>query len=498
MRVWLAGAKLDSALAAAADEVPATDTLEVSITFDYRKVEGRSLSRLLSDRERGIRGLIVKHGARSQRWAPSRMIAANRSFHRVLEKFCTAAAITPEELLDGAGWVASFAARTVLIPLGSTPSVEICRGGRFVAARVLHPPVVEMTAREMATWMVRNTAPDGRIPYEYWPSTGEYSKANNPIRQLMATVCLGRIARLWPDLGAADASRRNLARNLEDFYGERGALGIIEWNGAAKLGASALAALAILEGEGLRGSHAAELGALARGIEALWEEGGAFRTFHYPKTRNDNQNFYPGEALVFWAALWLETRDPTLLCRFMASFRYYRRWHEENRNPAFIPWHTQAYASIYRETREPELLSWLFEMNDWLLPIQQGPECGYPDLVGRFYDPTRPFGPPHASSTGVYLEGLADAYDLARAVGDEGRANAYADAIRAGTRNLRQLQFKDEADMFYVEHRERVAGAVRTNAYDNTVRVDNVQHGLMALMKLITARHHERLFAAAP
>jgi len=39
--------------------------------------------------------------------------------------------------------------------------------------------------------------------------------------------------------------------------------------------------------------------------------------------------------------------------------------------------------------------------------------------------------------------------------------------------------------MFYVGERGRVSGAVRTNPHDNTIRVDNVQHGLMALLKLL-------------
>ena len=74
---------------------------------------------------------------------------------------------------------------------------------------------------------------------------------------------------------------------------------------------------------------------------------------------------------------------------------------------------------------------------------------------------------------------------LAAGEGDEARAAAYASTIQAGIRSLRQLQFKDEADMFYVSERGRVAGAVRTNPYDNAIRVDNVQHGLMALLKLL-------------
>ena len=106
--------------------------------------------------------------------------------------------------------------------------------------------------------------------------------------------------------------------------------------------------------------------------------------------------------------------------------------------------------SLYALTRRRPFAEWVFEMNDWLLPMQQW-EGLAEDLRGRFYDPKRPeFGPPHASSTGVYCDGLADAAALARAVGDSARAVSYERAVARGMRSLRQLQFRDERDAFYV------------------------------------------------
>ena len=90
----------------------------------------------------------------------------------------------------------------------------------------------------------------------------------------------------------------------------------------------------------------------------------------------------------------------------------------------------------------------------------------------------------HASSTGVYLEGLIEAYRIANLIGENKRAKAYQTAIYRGVRSLRQLQFKDERDMFYISQRDYVLGGLRTTVYDNTIRVDNIQLGLMALLKL--------------
>ena len=73
------------------------------------------------------------------------------------------------------------------------------------------------------------------------------------------------------------------------------------------------------------------------------------------------------------------------------------------------------------------------------------------------------------------------------------RAQAYRLAILRGLRSLMQLQFRDGIDMYYVGRTERVQGGIRTEAYDNTIRVDNVQHGLMALLKILARMSGEDL-----
>ena len=125
------------------------------------------------------------------------------------------------------------------------------------------------------------------------------------------------------------------------MYAEEGEVGLILEKDKVKLGAVALAALALTESP-FAGEFATIRDRLATTIDLLWRQDGSFRTFYRPAERNDCQNFYPGEALLFWAKRIVATRDPAPLARFRQSFRYYRAWHLENRNPAFIPWHTQA------------------------------------------------------------------------------------------------------------------------------------------------------------
>jgi hypothetical protein len=382
-----------------------------------------------------------------------------------------------------------FQAQQLLVelhPLGAR-TIPLYRGNTVVPVEAVTRPAVATLSSNLAQWLTSSLQPDGRMIYLYWPSRGQESTANNELRQWMATVALTRLARSRGDTGLMARVEQNLRHNLARGYqiDADGHGQIVEDGTTVKLGAVAMACLALIE-HPRRAAFAAEEAALLRTVSALWQTNGEFRTFWLPQARRDNVNFYPGEALLVWATLYAESKDPALLERIMTSMRFYRSWHRANRNPAFVPWHTQAYFKVWEQTRSAELRDWVFEMNDWLLGIQQwDSQRDFPDTMGRFYDPDRPFGPPHASSDGVYLEGLIDAWRLARETGDIIRQGRYRQALIRGLRNVTQLTFRDETDLFYVSRRERVFGGVRTTVYDNSIRVDNVQHNLMAMLKIL-------------
>ena len=99
--------------------------------------------------------------------------------------------------------------------------------------------------------------------------------------------------------------------------------------------------------------------------------------------------------------------------------------------------------------------------------------------------PAKGSGVPHASSTGVYIEGLIDAWQFARDVGDEARKEKYRVALIRALRSMMQLQFVDDVDMYYVEDPTLIAGGIRTTVYKSDIRCDNVQHPLMGIIKLL-------------
>ena len=465
------------------------DTIEIAIVRSYHE-PGTDMAQarkaMLANAHRGMRGLEISHGDEVERIAPTEMIATNRSFRRLLERFQERYALNEAQMATQVRW-RTLDGEQILITLGKNAEGQVMeRGNVFVPMNEVTQEHVQEIADLAGEWMFNNLHENGRMTYKYWPSRGQESPANNMIRQWMATVAMEEVAARRQDPALWQEIETNIDYNLAHFYREEGQYGLIEWNGKIKLGALALATIALIE-HPKRVKWSQQEAALLRTIDSLWRKDGSFSTFYKPRERNDNQNFYPGETLLLWAILYEQKEDAQLLARFMKSFEYYRKWHlTVNRNPAFVPWHTQAYYRMWKRTKDQRLKDFIFEMNDWLVGMQQWQgDVPYRDMLGRFYAPGKGFGEPHSSSTGVYLEGLCDAFQLANEMEDEKRAEVYRLAVLRGFRSVMQLQFVDEIDMFYVSETKRrhVRGGIRTTVYDNAIRCDNVQHNLMAALK---------------
>jgi len=463
------------------------DVVEVCVAGGFRPVAPARHARVFRRRDRGIVGLEIAWREDVARLAPTRMIAANLGFTRAIEKYLREWNAGFDDFTADGG-LRVFSARQFLLSGAGGEHTALFRGSTLVAPT---PEVGENRAADLAggigRWMLRNLSADGSLPYKYWPSRGVESPADNAIRRFLASLSLARLGEYRGDAAIRDAAVRNLRFNLARYFQTLGdGRGAIVEPAGAKLGAAALAALSILESPA-RDEFTTELAMLTAGVSSLADDELGFRTFFFPPERDgENWNFYSGEALLFWA----ESRrrgalGAPSLEHCAATFARCRERHFRARNPAFVPWHAQACASLFAQTGRREFADFVFEISDWLLPMQQWDGLS-PDLRGRFYDPRRPeFGPPHAASTGAYVEGLADALALARMLGDSDRAAAYERVVDRGLRSLRQLQFRGPHDTFYISNKDRVLGALRTEAYDNAVRVDSAAHALAAAVKLL-------------
>ena len=455
-------------------------------SLDWSEPLPRSAWSTHLDRARlGLEAIAFVTETRTEIVTPERAIAWNQSAPEALQAF----------LHQGIGArtfeLRAANATTRLVQIGDPPlETEIFRGTSLVP---VEPDPGEDRALTIATgiasWMLENIDPGGRLPY-LWNTSDESPDrhADNAIRRFLGAIGLGRFAACQDDKRMSAAYQLNLAHLLDRYLEPLGdGLAIIAEHPAANLGASALAGLAILAGPENTRDHPA-LPMLLRAVHSMTHERRGFGTHFYPPERDgQGWEFYSGEALLFLCeAARLGIRDAPepeellVLCR-----RCRDRWRDE-RHVACVSWHSQAATSLYRMRPLQELADYVFELNDWLLPLQP-PAAAEPDRLGEFGDPLRPHhGTPHVSSTGVYLEGLADARVLARGLGDLARQRAYERAIALGLRSLRQHQFRDWRCTWYLNRPEAVLGALRSNVHDNRVRIDNCGHALAALTKFLS------------
>lgn len=439
-----------------------------------------------SNRMRGVSALEIRLYGKDLFLGPTEMIAENQSYRYLIDGFLHRQGLTRAEL-ETFGTFTSYPVTWVrLEPSGGGFRVlPIFRGRRESATAPPGRAELRGFLERAAGWIRANMSADGTLPYGYWPSSARYRRDDNAIRQWLATVALAdlRGPRIGAPVEAARLLLRNIAGNLGKFYRQRGGPAVIRHDRKVKLGAMALAGLALLRsGPDERDRGALET--LRTTVESLRNPDGSFATFLEPAARNDNQNFYPGEALLFLAEYDRRFPDKARARRIDASLDHYWSWHMRpaNRNPSFVPWQLMTYALRLPRAGRPDWRGRVFAMADWLLELQETDDAPAPDMRGRFHAPGDAYGPPHASSTAVYLEALCHAARLADADGDQARTTAYAHAAVAGFGQLMRLQFIDADRPPYIARADwpKLRGGIASTVYDNRIRIDNVAHAISA------------------
>jgi len=244
------------------------------------------------------------------------------------------------------------------------------------------------------------------------------------------------------------------------------------------VGATAMLCLSVLDSH-RSDKYAGELSALVAGLAAMQKEDGSFRTCFPPASVESSQDYAPGETLLAIARYYAGQRDAHLREVCDRALPFYQRYFREHPSAPFIPWQTAAWGQLARVTQLRKYADFAFELSDALLPSQIDGKSGDEAIFNGGFDVHG--GGRAGIATAVYIEGLVDAVQTARAFGETQRAARYVQAIRKGCRFVLQLRFKPE-EAFYVQSPQDVLGAVRDTPSDPSLRIDHNQHALCALL----------------
>ena len=312
------------------------------------------------------------------------------------------------------------------------------------------------------------------LEYKYYPSTDKYSTSNNHVRQIASLWSITELKKFF-NTDIFDS----MIDNTLDYYLKYSTFvddyAFLTIDGSSKLAYNAFLILSLVNYPNYP-KRDELLTCFSNGILKQQQNDGSYNTY-FNSDKNTGVDFYPGEAMLSLMKLNEETRDLKYLESVQNAFYYYKSYWRENKNTAFIPWHTQTYKILYQYTNDLELVDFVFEMNDWLIDNYQIVDSVYPDEIGGF-----PKDDPRCS-TSSYMEGINDAYSLAVQVDNKNHISEYKDSIRIGARFMLQTQY-NEKNTFYLENPKKAVGGFKSSLVRNYLRNDYTQHAVMALMKV--------------
>ncbi len=333
----------------------------------------------------------------------------------------------------------------------------------WLASTVTEPTPYRASLELAAEWFL-GSQNDFFIRYEYDLAARQWTAEQHPLRELASLWSVAALGNHLPD-GRLEAMAQRGFSSFENTFAkdESGGFYYVDVTpGDVKLGYSAFAILSLLEMEHPRKDE--YLRRLADGILSLQGADGAFKTF-FTSDSGSGQDYYPGEALFALMSLYEETGEVRYAEAVANAFMYYRIYWHASKSTAFVPWQTRAYTRLYRASRDSRVSSFLFDMNDWMLK-QHDPSdasgCSGFDFASK------------GVAAGVYIEGVVEAYSLARELNDTARANCYANYVREGLDYQLTLQVTGPGN------ESAALGGFRGG--DGKLRVDRTQHAVSAIM----------------
>lgn len=312
-------------------------------------------------------------------------------------------------------------------------------------------------------WFLANQN-DNFLYYEYFPFTDQHSLENNQIRELASLWSISRLANHTGDTKYQDLTQKGLnyfERSI--YYDSQNNYYYLKFGEKdIDIASSAFLLLTYLETNSVDRDEI--ISGLANGILFQQNPDGSFRPYFY-SNRDSNKDFFPGEAMLSIISLYQKNPEQKYLSAIQNAYLYYKNYWSNNRNTAFIPWHSRTYAKLFAETDQTETANFIFEMNDYLLENYQSRDNCQTFIFDK------------GSVTAVHLEGVIQAYQLAIDFNDQSRQKCYQEFIEQGFGYMTTLQVQSSDSL-----PSAALGGIWDGPAHNSMRVDRNQHYVMALM----------------
>ncbi|MEF2175794.1 MAG: AMMECR1 domain-containing protein [Candidatus Absconditabacteria bacterium] len=443
--------------------------------FNKTKIPNSSLVAISKNIQLGIHGIQLQSGKKSAFFKESVPISKNYDLQTTLSRLCLKAGLDDE----------CYTSPDVTLYKYDTLTFKGSRDGRitdlyrynvYLDSDRISKRVIANRIKLAESWFLENVDPKTKLlNYEYFPSSDSYSTDNNDVRQMGALWSMTELRMFLKSEKLSPLILKTFNHYLQYAkMAEDGEYVYFDIDGSKKLAYSAFMIFALVNMPEYNNRDEI-LRLIGNGIVHSQQEDGSYNTFFYKETYV-GKDFYPGEAMLALMKLYNHSKDKKYLDSVIKAFPYYREYWRGNKNTAFIPWHSQVYLLLYKETKNKELADFVFEMNDWVVDNKFITQDTYKDRIGGF----KSYNPGITSAS--HSEGLNDAYTLALLMGDKEYINKYYNKLRDSIRFVMQLQYTP-LNTFYLENPKRANGGFRTSLVNNAQRNDHTQHAILAMLK---------------
>ncbi len=345
-------------------------------------------------------------------------------------------------------------------------------------------------------WLVHNVRSDGLFRYGFEPALDRDTDEENLVRQAGTAAALARAGAILQDEKMTRRAREVLAWLIELRNDDRKSplaarKRFAQQKGAHPVGLGALLLVGLSELNERTEAEIEQGDAIASYLLSHQRDDGSIRLDDLEEEDDDDGEvdqegwaYYPGEAL-YALARWGVVRDQLALLERVSRSRavYWKLWRQE-KEPAFIPWQSAAYAEVFQATGEKTSASMVFEMNDWLLGLQYDGKTSPASWCGGFghYHQGERWATEPGIASASYAESLVEAVRVARLMKDTVREERYRRALDQAITFVGRLQYRDgDLGHFAEAYRPKLVGAFFQAPFDGTVRIDFTQHAVMAM-----------------
>jgi len=316
-------------------------------------------------------------------------------------------------------------------------------------------------------WIKNNINPKTqRLEYVYYPESDRYTNDNDETRQIGA---------LWTITKTQSYLKRHdldgLIQRSLDYYlsflvtSQDAQSAYLKINNKVLINNNALMIITLLNAQYPQRDTIVRQ--LARGILNLQNKDGSYS--------GDMEGISSGEAMFSLMSLYSKTKDQAYLDSVRRAFYFYKTYWEQKKY-FFIHWQTQALTLFYNETKNPEVLKFIFDMNDWMIDKYQIVKNNDPRQIGGI-----PQVNPSSSNTAAMLEGLSDAYALAKREQNIPHIKLYERAVRLALQFVLNLQVRGDNTFI---NASRATGGYMFSFFDQSEKISNAIHSLNALIKI--------------